>query len=98
MITDSLSPTCPEQVYISLTQMSHLLLRESQNILELERSGDLILCLQVNAHILLERRSFSSWNIFGKQSLTSTYNHSFHGLITGEQEVLPLIEMKSFLS
>lgn len=54
MITDSLSPTCPVQVYISLTQMSHLLLRESQNILELERSGDLILCFQVNAHILLE--------------------------------------------
>lgn len=77
-----------------------LLLREtqkkSQNIPELERSRDLILCFQVNAQILVERHLFSSWNIFGKQSLISTYNQSLYGLIA-EEQVLCLIRVKSFL-
>lgn len=69
----------------------------SPNILELERWGDFILRLQVNVQILLERCSISSWSVFGKQSLTLTYNQSSQGRITNEQEVLSLIRVKSSL-
>lgn len=86
MTSDSLPPTCPVRVHISLARMVHPLLRKSQrhsqNIPELEDQDPLLPgeCLTPLRKILF----ISSWNIFENPSLISTYNQSLHDHITDE--------------